>query len=119
MSVQRSNRRLSAGPLNWPRERDRVRMRASRLCRSVGRSVGCYVNYTDQVVLYTQIRKIATEQADVYANTERISLISSFLPSLLLGDYAAVDASDAAGMNLMNLNSMVCSHVIFVLVSKR
>ncbi len=54
-----------------------------------------------------QIRKIATNQADLFANTEHISLISSFLPALLLGEYAAVDASDAAGMNLMNLESLV------------
>jgi hypothetical protein len=38
-----------------------------------------------------------------YSNTEQISLISSYMCSLLLGDYAAIDTSDGAGMNLMDL----------------
>lgn len=50
-----------------------------------------------------QIRKLYEEKQDVYEDTERISLVSSFCASLLIGDYAAIDHSDGAGMNLMDL----------------
>lgn len=40
-------------------------------------------------------------------NTERISLISSFLCCILLGDYAPIDLSDGAGMNLLDLKTLV------------
>lgn len=52
-----------------------------------------------------QIFKIAQQQPKEFANTERISLISSFMCSLLLGDYAAIDSSDGAGMNMMDLKT--------------
>lgn len=51
-----------------------------------------------------QIRKIYEEQQDIYCATERISLVSSFMASLLVGNYAAIDHSDGAGMNLMDLH---------------
>lgn len=50
-----------------------------------------------------QIKKIADEKPEVYANTERISLVSSFLASLFLGDYATIDLSDGSGMNLLDI----------------
>lgn len=50
-----------------------------------------------------QIAKIAVEQKAKYSQTEQISLVSSFLPSILLGRYAAIDTSDGAGMNMMDL----------------
>lgn len=51
--------------------------------------------------------KIYQQTPEVYANTERVSLVSSFMCSLLLGEYAAIDTSDGAGMNLMDLTSQV------------
>jgi sugar (pentulose or hexulose) kinase len=51
-----------------------------------------------------QIKKIYEEQEDIYCATERISLVSSFMASLLVGNYAAIDHSDGAGMNLMDLH---------------
>jgi xylulokinase len=48
-----------------------------------------------------QIRKYMKTRADMYAHTERIGLISSLIPSLLTSQYAAIDYSDGAGMNLM------------------
>lgn len=51
-----------------------------------------------------QIRKIAQNQPEVYAATERISLVSSFLASLFLNRIAPIDLSDGSGMNLLDIN---------------
>ncbi|KAF8637607.1 hypothetical protein AX17_002676 [Amanita inopinata Kibby_2008] len=50
-----------------------------------------------------QIAKIRRLQSERYAATGRISLVSSFIPSLFLGRIAPIEASDASGMNLMNI----------------
>jgi xylulokinase len=50
-----------------------------------------------------QIAKIARFQPAAYADTERIALVSSFIASLLIGDYAPIDVSDGSGMNLMDV----------------
>ncbi|KAM0735926.1 Xylulose kinase [Formica fusca] len=52
-----------------------------------------------------QIAKIARTKPEAYCNTERISLVSSFLASLFLGDYAPIDWSDGSGMNLLNIRT--------------
>jgi len=52
-----------------------------------------------------QIAKIYEQMPEQYAATERICLVSSFLPSLLKGGYAPIDASDGSGMNLMNIRT--------------
>lgn len=70
-----------------------------------------------------QIKKIFDTQPEVYKNTERISLVSSFMASLLIGAYAAIDHSDGAGMNLMDIKEKawykvaleVCNAIIFLL----
>ncbi|EJD07271.1 actin-like ATPase domain-containing protein [Fomitiporia mediterranea MF3/22] len=51
----------------------------------------------------TQIMKIRKRKPDAYVATSRISLVSSFIPSLFLGEFAPIDAADASGMNLMNV----------------
>lgn len=56
-----------------------------------------------------QIRKIFETQPEVYQNTERISLVSSFVASLLIGAYACIDETDGAGMNLMDIKKRVWS----------
>ncbi|KAI5066194.1 hypothetical protein GOP47_0018818 [Adiantum capillus-veneris] len=56
-----------------------------------------------------QIRKLYECHEDVYNNTERISLVSSFMSSLMVGDYVGIDYSDGAGMNLMDLRQRVWS----------
>ncbi|GAB4839261.1 hypothetical protein Ancab_028787 [Ancistrocladus abbreviatus] len=51
-----------------------------------------------------QIPKIYEMQPEVYQKTERISLVSSFMASLLIGRYACIDQTDGAGMNLLDIN---------------
>lgn len=51
----------------------------------------------------SQIRKIFQTQPEVYQNTERISLVSSFMASLFIGAYACIDQADGSGMNLMDI----------------
>lgn len=52
-----------------------------------------------------QIRKMHQTRRSVYDGTERISLVSSFMASLLLGAYASIDETDGAGMNLMDIST--------------
>ncbi|XP_012268457.2 xylulose kinase isoform X2 [Athalia rosae] len=60
-----------------------------------------------------QIAKIARYKPDAYANTERISLVSSFAASLFLGDFAPIDWSDGSGMNLLDIRSKDwCDHLL-------
>ncbi|CAK8568925.1 unnamed protein product [Lathyrus sativus] len=58
-----------------------------------------------------QIKKIFDHQPEVYNNTERISLVSSFMASVFIGGYAAIDHSDGAGMNLMDIKEKAWSKV--------
>ncbi|KAL4065880.1 hypothetical protein J3A83DRAFT_4098910 [Scleroderma citrinum] len=50
-----------------------------------------------------QIARIRKMNPSAYAQTVRISLVSSFLPSLFLQRFAPIEVSDASGMNLMNI----------------
>ncbi|PRQ20830.1 putative xylulokinase [Rosa chinensis] len=59
-----------------------------------------------------QIKKIFETHPEVYSNTERISLVSSFLASLLIGGYACIDETDGAGMNLMDIKKRLWSKVL-------
>ena len=52
-----------------------------------------------------QIAKMYRVNPAGYEATERISLVSSFIASLLVGDYAPIDTSDGSGMNLMDIRS--------------
>jgi len=53
----------------------------------------------------SQIAKIFEKYPAAYQDTERISLVSSFVASLFLGDYAPIDWSDGSGMNLLNIET--------------
>jgi len=52
-----------------------------------------------------QIAKIAKYSPELYENTQRIMLISSLIPTLLLGEFAPVDVADASGTLLMPLRA--------------
>lgn len=87
-------------------------------CREIERAVGgamelskltgsrAYERFTGP-----QIRKIFETSRDVYADTERISLVSSFMASLFIGNYASIDEADGAGMNLMDLRRRTWSEI--------
>lgn len=50
-----------------------------------------------------QILRFRRKHPDAYANTARISLVSSFFASIFLGKIAPFDISDVCGMNLWNI----------------
>ncbi|KAI7903087.1 uncharacterized protein BX663DRAFT_509515 [Cokeromyces recurvatus] len=52
-----------------------------------------------------QISKIYHKNKKAYDETAWINLVSSFLASLLLGDFASVDAAEGSGTNMMNIHS--------------
>ncbi|CAK7264513.1 hypothetical protein SEPCBS119000_001029 [Sporothrix epigloea] len=51
----------------------------------------------------TQILRIRRKWPEVYAQTTRISLVSSFVASVLLGSLAPMDISDVCGMDLWDI----------------
>ncbi|KAG0296764.1 hypothetical protein BGZ96_008624 [Linnemannia gamsii] len=53
----------------------------------------------------SQILKIVQESPEVYQSTTRISLVSSFLASLLIASYASIDVADGSGMNLLDIRT--------------
>ncbi|OAY51082.1 xylulose kinase 2 isoform X2 [Manihot esculenta] len=59
----------------------------------------------------SQIRKIFQTQPEAYNDTERISLVSSFMASLFIGAYACIDHTDGSGMNLMDIKLKVWSEI--------
>ncbi|WCJ35633.1 xylulose kinase-2 [Euphorbia peplus] len=58
-----------------------------------------------------QIRKIFQTQLEAYNDTEKISLVSSFMASLFIGAYACIDHTDGAGMNLMDIKQRAWSQL--------
>lgn len=51
-----------------------------------------------------QIRKLAVSpNLRIYQNTDRISIVSSFLASLLLGKITSIEEADACGMNIYDI----------------
>lgn len=57
-----------------------------------------------------QIMKIYRKQATLYRQTERITLISNFLSTVLAGHFTPFDAADLAGTNMMEIRNKKWSH---------
>jgi xylulokinase len=52
-----------------------------------------------------QIRRFYQEDPEAYEQTTHISLVSSFMASVLAGEVVPVDAGDGSGTNLMDIHS--------------
>lgn len=59
-----------------------------------------------------QISRIRRLHPEIYEATARISLVSSFIPSLFLGHIAPIEVSDASGMNLMDVLTCKWDHAL-------
>ncbi|XP_060665918.1 xylulose kinase [Drosophila nasuta] len=55
------------------------------------------------------IRRVYEESPEQYERTVRISLMSSFLASLLVGNIGSIEFSDGSSMNLLDLNEKAWS----------
>jgi xylulokinase len=64
-----------------------------------------------------QIMRLRRKLPEMYAKTSRISLVSSFLASVLLGHIAHMDISDACGMNLFDIHGNDWSTELLELVA--
>ena len=53
-----------------------------------------------------QIRRFFKQSPEPYDRTRHIHLVSSFMASVLCGKSVSIDFGDAAGMNLLNLNTL-------------
>ena len=64
-----------------------------------------------------QILRFKRRNLEKYAETSRISLISSFLASIFLGRIAPIDISDVCGMNLWDIQSGKWNETLLSLAS--
>lgn len=64
-----------------------------------------------------QIMRQRRVNPDMYASTSRISLVSSWLASLMLGKIAPLDVGDVCGMNLWDMNSQKYSEKLLLLTA--
>ncbi|KAH6890447.1 hypothetical protein B0T10DRAFT_403398 [Thelonectria olida] len=65
----------------------------------------------------TQIMRLKKELPEMYAKTAHISLVSSWLASVLLGSIAPMDISDVCGMNLWDMNRQTYSEDLLALAA--
>lgn len=70
---------------------------------------------TSQRFTGTQIMRLRKDLPEMYANTTHISLVSSWLASVLLGAVAPMDISDVCGMNLWDMQRQTYSEDLLAL----
>ncbi|KAG0261920.1 hypothetical protein BG011_000540 [Mortierella polycephala] len=93
-------------------DRSALRQRGSqRLAELTGSKA--YERYTG-----SQILKIVRSRPEIYQDTERISLVSSFLASLLIAQYASIDAADGSGMNLLDIETKTWDPLLTQFISQ-
>lgn len=66
----------------------------------------------------SQILKIRQASPDVYQATARISLVSSFVASLLLGKFASIDVADGSGMNLLDVDTKTWDSMLTTFIAR-
>ncbi|KAJ1731773.1 hypothetical protein LPJ61_002366 [Coemansia biformis] len=88
----------------------------SQQCRDLERTAGgaaALARISGSVALErftgAQIAKIKQTQPAVWEDTARISLVSSFVASVLVGDIAPVDCGDASGTNIYDIQDRAWS----------
>ncbi|KAH6984940.1 hypothetical protein BKA56DRAFT_325630 [Ilyonectria sp. MPI-CAGE-AT-0026] len=65
----------------------------------------------------TQIMRLKKDLPEMYAKTAHISLVSSWLASVLLGSIAPMDISDVCGMNLWDMSKQAYSEELLALAA--
>ncbi|CEP62659.1 xylulokinase LALA0_S06e00738g [Lachancea lanzarotensis] len=65
-----------------------------------------------------QILKIAKKEPETYANTHKISLVSSFLASVLAGQFTTLEEADACGMNLYDIEKRAYDDTLLKLIDE-
>lgn len=66
----------------------------------------------------TQILKIAEEEPEAYAKTDTVSLVSSFLASVLCGKLTSIEEAEACGMNLYDIANRKYHPILLDLIDK-
>jgi xylulokinase len=84
----------------------------SQECREIASALGgdlnlCRITGSVATCRFTgpQIRKFSKRNPEKWTLTHRIHLVSSFVTSVLAGVDSPIDIGDAAGMNLMDINT--------------
>merc|ERR1719265_1537246 len=103
---------MEAGPI-WMDSSTR------KQCKSLERKVGgaiklAQISGSRSYERFTgnQIAKVYEQKSSIYEDTERISLISSFMGCILTGRYIPIDVSDGSGMNLLNISTRQWSNIL-------
>ncbi|KAI5459923.1 hypothetical protein BGZ63DRAFT_425869 [Mariannaea sp. PMI_226] len=65
----------------------------------------------------TQIMRLKKDMPEMYAKTAHISLVSSWLASVLLGSIAPMDISDVCGMNLWDIGAQTYNEELLALAA--
>jgi sugar (pentulose or hexulose) kinase len=65
----------------------------------------CFAHVCSLLCVSRQIMRVASRDPAAWADCEHVSLISSAMASVFLGQFAPIDYSDGSGMNLVDINT--------------